>query len=110
MQTCRDFPAAGTCRVSRRKCPGSNAALGWNADSRLRQEAACLNGFPSSLSMIWNLGAEIHVELDRMRRLFETMDLFPFEFHVAVDLIVVEHTSLRQEGAVRVEVFDRFAK
>src|SRR5581483_11762941 len=46
----------------------------------------------------------VHVEIDRVRRHFETLHLSHLEIDIAVDEIIVEHAAVLEECAPLVEV------
>jgi hypothetical protein len=52
----------------------------------------------------------VHVEFDRVRRHFVTLDFFHLQFDVGIDLVVVEHAAGLQELAVLIEAFQRFTQ
>src|SRR5438132_11327812 len=52
----------------------------------------------------------IHLELDRMRRHLEALDLGHLQFDVAVDEVVVENAAVLEERAILVEIVQRLAE
>src|SRR6185503_4668421 len=66
-----------------------------------------VGGFPPSASrkehVTPKLTGIIHVEFDRAGSGLPAHDFLPFEVDVAVDLVVAEYVSPRQEGAVVLE-------
>ena len=54
--------------------------------------------------------AVVHRELDRVRSVFEAVDLLPFEVDVAVDQVVGEHIALLEKVTVGVELGHRLAQ
>src|SRR3954447_1420414 len=52
----------------------------------------------------------VHVELDRMRRHFETRDFGHLQLDIAVDEIIVEHPAGLEKRAIVVEILQSLAK
>src|SRR6266851_8530030 len=52
----------------------------------------------------------IHLELDRVRCVFEGVDLFPLELDVSLDLVPAEDVALGKEGVVGAQVLHRLAQ
>ena len=52
----------------------------------------------------------VHIEFDRMRRHLEALHLGHLQFDEGVDEVVVKHAADLEEGAILIEVFQRFAQ
>src|SRR5258708_3757797 len=63
-----------------------------------------------SVGLTLRSDAVIHLELDRVRRVLEGVDLFPLEVHVAAEEVVGEHVALLEEGVILLEVADGLAQ